>query len=68
MCISKGQSVAILTANNDVFYAEKDVLLEVVLVNVVCMTVDDKGACNAGMNDDTTHTGNDRLDWFVNRR
>ena len=39
--ISKGQIVTILTANKDVFHAEKDALLEAGLATAAWVTVDD---------------------------
>jgi hypothetical protein len=67
--ISKGQIVTILTANKDVFHAEKDALLEAGLATAAWVTVDDTGARHAGANEYTTHIGNDRFAWLwcINR-
>src|SRR5215213_7706730 len=65
--ISKGQIITILTANKDVFHAEKDALLEAGLATAAWVTVDDTGARHAGANEYTTHIGNDRFAWFATR-
>jgi hypothetical protein len=52
--ISKGQIVTILTANKDVFHAEKDAILEAGLATAAWVTVDDTGARHAGANEYTT--------------
>src|SRR5688572_2549287 len=65
--ISKGQIVTLLTANKDVFHAEKDALLEAGLATAAWVTVDDTGARHAGANEYTTHIGNDRFAWFATR-
>ena len=65
--ISKGQIVTILTANKDVFHAEKDALLEAGLATAAWVTVDDTAARHAGANEYTTHIGNDRFAWFATR-
>src|SRR6187551_1670707 len=65
--ISKGRIVTILTANKDVFHAEKDALLEAGLATAAWVTVDDTGARHAGANEYTTHIGNDRFAWFATR-
>src|SRR3954469_18386636 len=74
--ISKGQIVTILTANKDVFHAEKDALLEAGLATAAWVTVDGPqatpsgrytGARHAGANEYTTHIGNDRFAWFATR-
>jgi hypothetical protein len=65
--ISKGQIVAILTANKDVFHAEKDALLEAGLATARWLTVDDTSARHAGANEYTTHIGDDRFAWFATR-
>ena len=65
--ISKGQIVTLLTANKDVFHAEKDALLEAGLATAAWVTVDDTGARHAGHNEYTTHIGNDRFAWFATR-
>jgi hypothetical protein len=65
--ISKGQIVTILTANKDVFHAEKDAILEAGLATAAWVTVDDTGARHAGANEYTTHIGNDRFAWFATR-
>jgi hypothetical protein len=65
--ISKGQIVTILTANKDVFHAEKDALLEAGLATAAWVTVDDTGARHAGHDEYTTHIGNDRFAWFATR-
>jgi hypothetical protein len=65
--ISKGQIVALLTANTDVFHAEKDAILEAGLATAAWVTVDDTGARHAGANEYTTHIGNDRFAWFATR-
>ena len=46
--ISKGQIVTLLTANKDVFHAEKDAILEAGLATARWVTVDDTGARHAG--------------------
>jgi hypothetical protein len=63
--ISKGQIVTILTANKDVFHAEKDAILEAGLATAAWVTVDDTGARHAGANEYTTHIGN--FAWFATR-
>src|SRR3954454_21118726 len=63
--ISKGQIVTILTANKDVFHAEKDALLEAGLATARWVTVDDTGARHAGANEYTTHIGDDRFAGFA---
>src|SRR4029078_12302176 len=65
--ISKGQIVTILTANKDVFHAEKDALLEDGLANARWGTVDDTAARHAGHDEYTTHIGDDRFAWFATR-
>src|SRR3954453_5464821 len=65
--ISKGQIVTLLTANKDVFHAEKDALLEAGLATARRVTVDDTGARHAGANEYTTHIGDDRFAWFATR-
>src|SRR6187431_595523 len=65
--ISKGQIVTILTANKDVFHAEKDALLEAGLATARWVTVDDTGARHAGHDEYTTHIGDDRFAWFATR-
>src|SRR3954452_3802337 len=65
--ISKGQIVTLLTANKDVFHAEKDALLEAGLATARWVTVDDTGARHAGANEYTTHIGNDRFAGFATR-
>jgi hypothetical protein len=65
--ISKGQIVALLTANKEVFHSEKDALLEVGLEIADWVTVDDTGARHAGRNEYTTPIGNDRFAWFATR-
>src|ERR687890_1505838 len=65
--ISKGQIVTMLTANKDVFHAEKDAILETGLATARWVTVDDTGARHAGANEYTTHIGNDRFAWFATR-
>src|SRR3954454_23222228 len=65
--ISKGQIVTLLTANKDVFHAEKDALLEAGLASAAWVTVDDTGPRHAGANEYTTHIGNDRFAWFATR-
>src|SRR4051795_9365958 len=65
--ISKGQIVTILTANKDVFHAEKDAILEAGLASAAWVTVDDTAARHAGANEYTTHIGNDRFAWFATR-
>jgi hypothetical protein len=66
--ISKGQIVTILTANKDIFHAEKDAILEAGLASAAWVTVDDTGARHAGANEYTTHIGNDRFAWPGRRR
>ena len=66
--ISKGQIVTILTANKDVFHAEKDALLEAGLATARWVTVDDTGARHAGHDEYTTHIGDDRFAWPGRRR
>src|SRR5918993_1566525 len=63
--ISKGQIVTLLTANKDVFHAEKDAILEAGLATAAWVTVDDTGARHAGHDEYTTHIGNDRFAWFA---
>src|SRR3954462_261844 len=65
--ISKGQIVTILTANKDVFHAEKDGLLEAGRATARWVTVDDTGARHAGHDEYTTHIGDDRFAWFATR-
>src|ERR687897_1684748 len=65
--ISKGQIVTILTANKDVFHAEKDALLEAGLATAAWATVGDTGARHARRDEYTTHIGNDRFAWFATR-
>jgi hypothetical protein len=65
--ISKGQIVALLTANKDAFHAEKDALLEAGLETARWVTVDDTAARHAGREEYTTHIGNDRFAWFATR-
>jgi hypothetical protein len=65
--ISKGQIVTMLTANTDVFHAEKDAILEAGLATARWVTVDDTGARHAGANEYTTHIGDDRFAWFATR-
>src|SRR3954447_10628899 len=65
--ISKGQIVTILTANKDVFHAEKDAILEAGLASAAWVTVDDTGARHAGANEYTTHIGDDRFAWVATR-
>jgi len=66
--ISKGQIVTILTANKDVFHAEKDALLEAGLATARWVTVDDTAARHAGHDEYTTHIGDDRFAWPGRRR
>jgi hypothetical protein len=63
--ISKGQIVTLLTANKDVFHAEKDAILEAGLATARWVTVDDTGARHAGHDEYTTHIGDDRFAWFA---
>jgi hypothetical protein len=56
-----------LTANKDVFHAEKDAILEVGLATARWVTVDDTGARHAGHDEYTTHIGDDRFAWFATR-
>src|SRR4051794_16175572 len=65
--LSKGQIVAILTANKDVFHAEKDAILEAGLASAAWVTVDDTAARHAGHDEYTTHIGDDRFAWFATR-
>ena len=65
--ISKGQIVTLLTANKDVFHAEKDAILEAGLATARWVTVDDTGARHAGRDEYTTHIGDDRFAWFATR-
>ncbi len=65
--ISKGQIIAILTANKDAFHAEKDAILEAGLATARWVTVDDTSARHAGANEYTTHIGDDRFAWFATR-
>src|ERR671920_808130 len=65
--ISKGQIVTMLTANKDVFHAEKDAILEAGLATARWVTVDDTAARHAGRDEYTTHIGNDRFAWFATR-
>src|SRR4051812_9527995 len=63
--LSKGQIVAILTANKDVFHAEKDAILEAGLASAAWVTVDDTAARHAGHDEYTTHIGD--FAWFATR-
>src|SRR5690349_9789514 len=65
--ISKGQIVTMLTANKDVFHAEKDAILEAGLASARWITADDTGARHAGHDEYTTHIGDDRFAWFATR-
>src|SRR3954471_15144718 len=65
--ISKGQIITLLTANKDVFHAEKDALLEAGLATAAWVTVDDTAARHAGANEYTTHIGDDRFAGFATR-
>src|SRR3954468_24833820 len=65
--ISKGQIVTLLTANKDVFHAEKDAILEAGLATARWVTVDDTGARHAGRDEYTTHIGDDRFAGFATR-
>jgi hypothetical protein len=65
--ISKGQIIALLTANKDAFHAEKDAILEAGLATAAWVTVDDTGARHAGREEYTTHIGDDRFAWFATR-
>ncbi len=72
--ISKGQIVALLTADKDAFHAdkdafhaEKDAMLEAGLETAAWVTVDDTAARHAGNAESTTHIGNDRFAWFATR-
>jgi hypothetical protein len=63
--ISKGQIITLLTANTDVFHAEKDAILEAGLASAAWVTVDDTGARHAGHDEYTTHIGD--FAWFATR-
>src|SRR3954464_8173426 len=63
--LSKGQIVAILTANKDVFHAERDAILEAGLASAAGVTVDDTAARHAGHDEYTTHIGD--FAWFATR-
>jgi hypothetical protein len=65
--ISKGQIVAILTANKNAFHCEKDAILEAGLETAAWVTVDDTAARHAGNDEYTTHIGNDLFAWFATR-
>jgi hypothetical protein len=65
--IAKGQIVALLTARQDAFHAEKDAVLEAGLATARWVTVDDTGARHAGRDETTTHIGDDRFAWFATR-
>ena len=65
--IAKGQIVALLTAHEDAFHAEKDAILEAGLASARWVTVDDTGARHAGRDETTTHIGDDRFAWFATR-
>src|SRR3954470_2617221 len=65
--IAKGQLVALLTARQDAFHAEKDAVLEAGLATARWVTVDDTGARHAGRDETTTHIGDDRFAWFATR-
>ena len=65
--IAKGQIVALLTARQDAFHAEKDAVLEAGLATARWVTVDDTGARHAGRDETTTHVGDDRFAWFATR-
>ena len=67
LCISKGQIIALLTANKDAFHAEKDAILEAGLASAAWVTVDDTAARHAGREEYTTHIGDDRFAWFATR-
>jgi hypothetical protein len=54
-----------LTANKDVFHAEKDAILEAGLATARWVTVDDTGARHAGHDEYTTHIGD--FAWFATR-
>ena len=65
--IAKGQIIALLTAHQDAFHAEKDAILEAGLATARWVTVDDTGARHAGRNEHTTHIGDERFAWFATR-
>jgi hypothetical protein len=65
--ISKGQVIALLNQDNDVFHAEKDAILDAGLETARWVTVDDTGARHARTNQTTTHIGDDRFAWFATR-
>jgi hypothetical protein len=65
--IAKGQIVALLTAHQEDFHAEKDAILEAGLATARWVTVDDTGARHAGRNETTTHLGDNRFAWFATR-
>src|SRR4051794_25633 len=65
--LSKGQIITLLTANKDVFHAEKDAILEAGLASAAWVTVDDTAARHAGHDEYTTHIGDDRFAWFATR-
>lgn len=66
--ISKGQIIALLKANKDAFHTEKDAILEAGLDTARWITVDDTGARHGGLEQYTTHIGDDRFAWFATRR
>src|SRR3954454_15486078 len=65
--IAKGQLVALLTARQDAFHAEKDAVLEAGLATARWVTVDDTGARHAGRDETTTPIGDDRFACFATR-
>ncbi|NEX23960.1 hypothetical protein G3480_27590, partial [Thiorhodococcus mannitoliphagus] len=59
-----GQIDALLSANNEAFFAEKDQLLAAGLDVSAFITVDDSGARHQGRNGYVTQIGNDFFAWF----
>ncbi len=62
--ISTGTIDALLSADQGVFHAEKDALLETGLATASYVTVDDTGARHRGQNGYVTHIGNAHFAWF----
>ena len=62
--VSVGQIDARLSGRNEVFFGEKDQLLEVGFEVSSFITVDDSGARHQGRNGYVTHIGHDFFAWF----
>ena len=63
--ISAGQLSHLLTAHNEPFHHEKDLLLRAGLSSSPYVHVDDTGARHQGQNGYATHIGNERFAWFA---